>query len=291
LARMLLFACACICSQLLSANAATVTTDKADYAPGETAYITGSGFTAGETVQCQVLHIPDTGDNNTSSAHLPWSVTADGNGSFSTTWDVPLDQDELGATLQLTASGQSSGVTAQTTFTDATSNTTLASGKNPSCSGQNVTFTATVSKQGGSGSGNPTGTVTFKDGATTIGSASLIGIGSNTSTGALTTASLITVGTHSITAVYGGDGTYSASTSAALTQIIDGSAPSISVPPASQTVCAGGSVTFSVTASGSDLTYQWRKGGIAISAATGTSYTINPVALSDAGTFDVVVST
>src|SRR5438093_1860485 len=101
-----------------SALAATLTSDQADYAPGSTAYITGSGFAQGETVQCQVLHIPDSGDNNTSPAHLPWPVTADAAGNFQTSWLVPIDQDEIGATLQLTATGQSSDLTAQTTFTD-----------------------------------------------------------------------------------------------------------------------------------------------------------------------------
>jgi hypothetical protein len=61
-----------------------------------------------------------------------------------------------------------------------------------------VTFTATVS---GAQSGlTPTGTVTFKDGATVIGSGSLNGGGQATfSTSALSG------GSHSITAVYGGD--------------------------------------------------------------------------------------
>src|ERR1041385_2299189 len=45
--------------------------------------------------------------------------------------------------------------------------TTVSSGNNPSCSAQSVTFTATVSKTGGPG--NPTGTVTFKNGGTTMG--------------------------------------------------------------------------------------------------------------------------
>src|SRR6266568_2096078 len=100
-------------------STATVTTDQSDYPPGSTVYITGAGFTPGEIVTNQVLHIPDTGDNNTSPAHDPWTVTADDAGNFVTTWDVPFDQDELGATLQLTATGQTSGLPAQTTFTDA----------------------------------------------------------------------------------------------------------------------------------------------------------------------------
>ena len=118
LSRLLLFACACICSQLLSATAATVTTDQADYSPGATAHITGAGFLAGETVELQVLHTTTPNDDATSPAHQPWQVTADAQGNFLSTWYVPTGQDEVGATLELTATGLSSGRVAQTTFTD-----------------------------------------------------------------------------------------------------------------------------------------------------------------------------
>jgi hypothetical protein len=50
-------------------------------------------------------------------------------------------------------------------------------------------------------------------------------------------------------------------------------------------------VTLTVTASGSGtLSYQWRKGGVAISGATASSYTIAGVASGDAGSYDVVVT-
>jgi hypothetical protein len=73
---------------------------------------------------------------------------------------------------------------------------------------------------------------------------------------------------------------------------------SVSAPtPASQTVCAGASVSFSVTASGAPtLTYRWRKGGVnlfdggAISGAATTMLTINPTAAGDTGSYDVVVT-
>src|SRR5207248_1144765 len=98
-----------------TATAATVTTDQTDYLPGATAYITGSGFSPGETVKCQVLHADGTFDNTTSGAHAPWYVTDGGagdldgvaDGNIQTSWLVPADQDELGATLELTATGQS----------------------------------------------------------------------------------------------------------------------------------------------------------------------------------------
>ena len=38
------------------ASGATVVTDKLDYPPGGTAYITGAGFDPGESVSLQVLH-------------------------------------------------------------------------------------------------------------------------------------------------------------------------------------------------------------------------------------------
>ncbi len=80
--------------------------------------ITGSGFGPSDTVTCQVLQLNCVFDNQTSPAHQPWTVTADTNGNFTTTWTVPADQDELGSTLQLTASGNPSGLTASATFAD-----------------------------------------------------------------------------------------------------------------------------------------------------------------------------
>jgi len=67
-------------------------------------------------------------------------------------------------------------------------------------------------------------------------------------------------------------------------------ATAITTQPANQSASAGQSVTFSVTASGASLTYQWRKNGSAISGATGSSYTIASVAAADAGNYDVVVA-
>ncbi|ARB90967.1 immunoglobulin I-set domain protein [Legionella longbeachae] len=68
-------------------------------------------------------------------------------------------------------------------------------------------------------------------------------------------------------------------------------APIITTQPVSQTVTAGQSVTFSVTASGTTpLFYQWYFNGLAISGATATSYTIASVAAADTGNYTVSVS-
>lgn len=60
--------------------------------------------------------------------------------------------------------------------------------------------------------------------------------------------------------------------------------------PVSQTVTAGNSVTFTVVATGENLTYQWRLNGIIISGATGASYTITNARQGDTGSYSVVVS-
>ena len=69
-------------------------------------------------------------------------------------------------------------------------------------------------------------------------------------------------------------------------------APSITTEPASLTVTAGQTASFSVVASGTaPLTYQWRQNGTAISGATSSSYTTPATTTSESGAeFSVVVS-
>jgi hypothetical protein len=66
--------------------------------------------------------------------------------------------------------------------------------------------------------------------------------------------------------------------------------PAITTEPTAQSACLGSPATFSVTATGASLTYQWRKAGVDIAGATSSSYTIPAVALSDAANYDVVVT-
>lgn len=66
--------------------------------------------------------------------------------------------------------------------------------------------------------------------------------------------------------------------------------PAITGQPADQTGCVGNAATFTCTADGMSMTYQWRKDGFAIAGATDSSYTIDPVGPDDAGDYDVVVT-
>ncbi len=77
-----------------------------------------------------------------------------------------------------------------------------------------MTLTATVT---GSNVKSPTGTVTFSDGATTLGTSSLSGTGPITAT---ISTSLLSAGTHSITATFNGDGFFDPSTSTATNVVI-----------------------------------------------------------------------
>lgn len=97
----------------------------------------------------------------------------------------------------------------------ATTTTFLVSTPNPSKHGQTVTFTGTVMP---AFSGTPTGTMVFRDNttATVLGTAA---VGSN-GKAVLSTANLV-VGMHSITAQYGGDVDFAASTSKPLNQVVN----------------------------------------------------------------------
>jgi hypothetical protein len=95
----------------------------------------------------------------------------------------------------------------------ALSTTVVATSSNPSTFGQSVTFTATVAAVDFAVS-TPGGTVTFKDGANTLGTGSLV------SGQASLPVSSLSVGTHSITATYGGDTTFQPSTSSAIIQVV-----------------------------------------------------------------------
>lgn len=69
------------------------------------------------------------------------------------------------------------------------------------------------------------------------------------------------------------------------------SVPVITTQPASQTVIAGASVTFTTGASGAPApTFQWQKNGVNIAGATGYTYGISGVTGADAGNYTVTAT-
>ena len=129
----------------------------------------------------------------------------------------------------------------------ATTTTSLNSNPNPSTVGQTVTFVATVIRQSG---GTATGTVTFKKGASTVLGSAPLANGS-----AAFAFSTLGVGSHTITAVYGGDSTSTGSTSAAITQrVVAKTATATTVSSSLNPSFVGQSVTFTATVSPSAAT-------------------------------------
>jgi Mycoplasma protein of unknown function, DUF285/Bacterial Ig-like domain (group 3) len=158
--------------------------------------------------------------------------------------------------------------------------TTLTSSQNPASSGSSVTFTATVLHN------TATGTVTFKDGTTTLGTGTL---SAGQATFATTT---LPVGTRSITAVYNGDAANATSTSTMLSQVvIDPNTLFITRWDLSKTGSINTQISFGVETSGT-VNYTWQQvGGSGLSGSgtfTGTTATIT--GLPTGGIIDLSIS-
>jgi len=128
-------------------DSAMVWTDKDDYAPGEFALISGSGWMPGEPVDL-ILY-----STNLQVFEL-FYVVADEDGNFTGLYYEILEI-HLGEQFVLNAEGVTSGCEAVWYFTDANSALALVS---PSSAvyGSNIVLTATLTQQGGgTGSGTP----------------------------------------------------------------------------------------------------------------------------------------
>ncbi len=137
--------------------------------------------------------------------------------------------------------------------------TMLTSSVDPATSGQSVIFTANVEAATGSVT-TPTGVVTFLDGSTVLGTKTLVGSGvASFSTSALS------VGSHAITASYGGDANSVASVSSVLTETVNGTAATVS--------------GFSVSVTGAAKVVVGGVASLAVSVAPQTGY-MQPVQLS-----------
>src|SRR5205814_1316114 len=118
--------------------------------------------------------------------------------------------------------------------------TALVSSSPTATVGQSVRFTATVAAT--SGPAPASGTVSFRDNGTEIGTGAVDGSGVAT----YTTSSLA-VGSHPMTAVYLGTGVFNGSTSNTLTQTVNPVNTTTSLVSSNPSVAVGQSVTFTAT--------------------------------------------
>src|SRR5262249_22826622 len=129
----------------------------------------------------------------------------------------------------------------------ATTTTIMNAVPSPSVFGQTVTFTVIVSPS--QGSTPPTGTLTFMDGATTLGTSTSLADAGGIGTATFTTRPRQPgAATHPITAVYAGDITYAGSTSADFTQTVTAAATATTITASDPSPSTFGQpVTFTVT--------------------------------------------
>ncbi len=246
-----------------------------------------AGSTATFTAAASGYPTPTVHWQQSSNGGSTWSNLSGATSSTLTLADVSDSQngDEYQAVFtnsdgSVTTSAAMLNVTLVTTTTGLVDN-----GPNPSSPAQSISLTVTVS------GGVPVGElVTIEDASD---GDAVVPTTGNTLAGDSATltiaAGALSVGTHELFAVYGGDGTFAASQSPMLSQAVN-SASTITSQPTNQSVNAGSTATFTVSASGNPTpTVQWQQssdGGSTwanISGATSTTLTLANVSDSQNG--------
>jgi hypothetical protein len=293
-------------------NPAVMTTDRDEYASGSRVGIHGFGFLEGEEVELEVART----DGKGFEGRNHWLVVADAAGGVHTSWLV-CSGDCAGAEMRVSAVALTSGLKSSTTFRISSEAPAIQTAGEPK-SGQPVpkiptsvvlnapssTSKAYVSRQAGGNvlyfftvtmtidqGGRSTNTVWMKSTNGTL-IASAFNLGPVIGT-ALTNSILLTVPANQIKALYNAELNvfdYRGVTVTNLNAIEVCDQPSITAQSGNVAVCPGQSATFTVTATGDYLTYQWRKNGVNIPGATTAAYTISSVATSDAAPYTCVVS-
>jgi len=220
------------------------------------ASVTTTTVTSSLNPAAQTVAVTFTATVATAGAHAPTGnvtfydgVTELGTGTLST---VSGSQEATYVTSSLTVgqhsitavyagdtynAGSTSSVLTQTINTATATTTTLTASASTIVSGASVTFTATVT------GASPTGTVTFYNGASSLGTGTLSG-----GVATLTTKAVVTIGANSITAVYAGDANNAGSTTTTpITETVTAATFTIAATPATQTISKSGTASIMVT--------------------------------------------
>ncbi|MFY0407437.1 beta strand repeat-containing protein [Solicola sp. PLA-1-18] len=173
-----------------------------------------------------------------------------------------------GRTFRISYVGGDGNDVTLTSVADAAATSTALSTSSPSSEGAATTLTATVTPAGA------TGTVTFKDGSTTLGTASV-----SNGTATLTTAAL-SLGSHSLTATYDGATEFATSTSASVTHVVaDTTAPQTTLTggPAQGSVSTTDNATFDLSSDDTGAEFECSLDGAAPSVCA-SPFTITDLA-------------
>jgi hypothetical protein len=175
------------------------------------------------------------------------SLDSNGNATFITS-ALALGSHAITAVYSGDATYGSNSNALQQTVNQGGTSTSLASSANPAQPGQQVTFTATVIPEGSTNA--PTGSVTFLDGTTTLGTGTLALVSGQYQ--ATFSTSTLASGSHTITAVYGGDSTFAASSGSTSETVgqPSGADNATSLTSSVNASVSGQSVTFTATVGG-----------------------------------------
>ncbi len=222
-------------------------------------------------------------------------------GSAATAGSSTLDKTQLfyllnppsgTGTVSVTFGGAVNGVSAGSTSLSGVAQTVPgAVAINTAASGTTISAAVSVATAGSwvvdvANSGASNGTLTAGSAQT-----KRWGVSQSSSGGAGSTAAPAATGTTTMSWTAGSSSQLALSAAVFAPSTGGATTPSITTQPASQTVTAGSSVTFSVVASGTaPLSYQWKLGGSNISGATAASYTIASVQSANAGSYTVTVT-
>jgi hypothetical protein len=246
-----------------------------------TFYIAGPGSNTPQTISFPAPASP------VNLGAAPITLLATATSSLPVTFTVTGPATLTGNTLQFTGAGTvvvtasqvgnnsytaAPPVSRTVVVSQATPTVSLSSSANPAVIQNAVTLSATVS----SAVGTPTGTVSFLDGTTELGSVALI------SGGATFTTSTLSAGSHQITAVYAGDTNFVTLTSASLTENVQDFSLNIAGSPgasASQTVSPGGTATYALTSSPIGSTFPAAVALTVSGLPAGASYTLTPTTI------------
>lgn len=242
-------------AQLTSQTTATVYTDWPDYLPGDIVVIEGDGWQAGEAVTLVIDH------STISHGNTVLSATADANGRIRNDQFV-IQPIHFGEFFTLDATGQTSGLTASTTFTDGVAITWNGAAANATlCAGSAGTFASNLDPGTGGG-----GSYVWKRGTTTVATTASLSLSNMTAADA---------GTYTLEYTKNG----SAYTSNAITLTVT-PRPTAAITSASTSICAGGTATVggTVTATGA-WTLILSNGGTATGNGNGSfSVSVAPAA-------------
>jgi hypothetical protein len=176
----------------------------------------------------------------------------------------------------VTSNAATASITSAPTITTSPTNTTL-------CEGQNLTFTAVANGAGLS--------YQWFKGATPLTNGGNI---SGATAASLVITGLVTTDAGSYTCTVTGACAPTATTTAASLTV--NALPKITVQASDVTICAGGNATFALTATGTGISYQWRKNGVNVtnggvySGATTNTLTITSATATEAAVYSCVVS-